>query len=250
MQDITNHYKYLNPNRILIAILPKSRNMPALQSNDSNTFFDHDGEWYRRVESGDCGKDQLLRTAKFGLSHNIAGILTILGAGYIIQDIAKDAARRKPTKNRIILVMSSCDFLQAIVIPQSAQRWYPKVLVFREQWGINWRATFRALLHWWQELDQHCIMSPWPSAICSSCAMSTRIRNCISLSPTFYTCPWSYAWWLPSVACPLGSTTLMATTLVSWVHHHCIAIHLSPLLSASVVKSTLSGFIQAVPWWL
>ena len=52
----------------------------------------------------------------------IAGILTILGAGYIIQDIAKDAARRKPTKNRIILVMSSCDFLQAIVIPQSAQR--------------------------------------------------------------------------------------------------------------------------------
>jgi hypothetical protein len=42
-----------------------------------------------------------------------AGILTILGAGYIIQDIAKDAARRKPTKNRIMLFMSSCDFLHA-----------------------------------------------------------------------------------------------------------------------------------------
>ena len=49
------------------------------------------------------------------IGFRIAGILTILGAGYIIQDIAKDAARRKTTKNRIMLFMSCCDFLNGFV---------------------------------------------------------------------------------------------------------------------------------------
>ena len=39
------------------------------------------------------------------------GMLTLLGASYIIQDITKGAARRKLTKNRIILFMSICDFI-------------------------------------------------------------------------------------------------------------------------------------------
>ena len=38
-------------------------------------------------------------------------MLTLLGASYIIQDITKGAARRKLTKNRIILFMSICDFI-------------------------------------------------------------------------------------------------------------------------------------------
>jgi cytochrome bd-type quinol oxidase subunit 2 len=41
------------------------------------------------------------------------GIFTILGAGYIIQDITKDAARRKRTKNRIMLFMSISDLMAA-----------------------------------------------------------------------------------------------------------------------------------------
>jgi hypothetical protein len=41
------------------------------------------------------------------------GIFTVLGAGYIIQDITKDAERRKRTKNRIMLVMSICDLMTA-----------------------------------------------------------------------------------------------------------------------------------------
>ena len=40
-----------------------------------------------------------------------AGVVSALGAGYIIQDIVKDANRRKPTRNRIMLFMSTCDFL-------------------------------------------------------------------------------------------------------------------------------------------
>ena len=44
----------------------------------------------------------------------IAGTLSVLGAGYIMQDIVKDAARRKATKNRIILLMSACDFLNQL----------------------------------------------------------------------------------------------------------------------------------------
>ena len=43
-------------------------------------------------------------------------ILTFLGAGYIIQDILKDAARRKATKNRIMLFMSVSDFVNSISI--------------------------------------------------------------------------------------------------------------------------------------
>jgi hypothetical protein len=56
----------------------------------------------------------------------VVGILTILGAGYIIQDIAKDAARRKPTKNRIMLFMSSCDFLNAFVTSVIGKAMVPK----------------------------------------------------------------------------------------------------------------------------
>ena len=41
----------------------------------------------------------------------IAGTLSVLGACYIIEDIVKDAARRKATKNRIMVLMSACDFL-------------------------------------------------------------------------------------------------------------------------------------------
>jgi hypothetical protein len=44
----------------------------------------------------------------------IAGILTVICAGYIIQDVVKDAGRRKATKNRIILLMSVCDFLNQL----------------------------------------------------------------------------------------------------------------------------------------
>ena len=39
------------------------------------------------------------------------GIFTVLGAVYIIQDITKDAERRKRTKNRIMLFMSICDLI-------------------------------------------------------------------------------------------------------------------------------------------
>jgi hypothetical protein len=56
----------------------------------------------------------------------VVGILTIFGAGYIIQGIAKDAARRKPTKNRIILVMSICDFLNALVTSVLGTSMVPK----------------------------------------------------------------------------------------------------------------------------
>ena len=40
-----------------------------------------------------------------------AAILTVFGASYIIQDITKDATRRKETKNRIISFMSFCDLI-------------------------------------------------------------------------------------------------------------------------------------------
>ena len=46
-----------------------------------------------------------------------AGILGLLGSMYIIQDILKDTRRRKPTKNRIILFMSICDFLFSVSSP-------------------------------------------------------------------------------------------------------------------------------------
>ena len=46
-----------------------------------------------------------------------AGTLGLLGSIYIIQDILKDTRRRKPTKNRIILFMSICDFLFSISSP-------------------------------------------------------------------------------------------------------------------------------------
>lgn len=39
--------------------------------------------------------------------------------------------------------MISCDFLNALVHALIA--WSQKVLVFREQWGVNWHATCRAL---------------------------------------------------------------------------------------------------------
>ena len=41
------------------------------------------------------------------------GMMTVLGSGYIIQDVVKDEARRKRTKNKIMLFMSICDFLHA-----------------------------------------------------------------------------------------------------------------------------------------
>ena len=46
-----------------------------------------------------------------------AGTLGLLGSIYIIQDVLKDSRRRKPTKNRIILLMSICDFLSSISGP-------------------------------------------------------------------------------------------------------------------------------------
>ena len=64
-------------------------------------------EWEKSIET-------FLHSAREQSRVNVAraaGILTLMGSGYIIQDIAKDAARRKPTKNRIILFMSICDFL-------------------------------------------------------------------------------------------------------------------------------------------
>ena len=45
----------------------------------------------------------------------VSSSLTLIGAAYIIQDILKDATRRKATKDRIILVMSICDALTAIL---------------------------------------------------------------------------------------------------------------------------------------
>ena len=68
-------------------------------------------EWNRNIEAWiDSSERQFVL-----IIVRIAGILTLLGAGYIIQDILKDADRRQRTKNRIISVMSSCDFLNALV---------------------------------------------------------------------------------------------------------------------------------------
>jgi hypothetical protein len=64
-------------------------------------------EWNRAIE-GWFNSSEYRASAIIARS---AGALTILGAGYIIQDIFKDATRRKPTRNRIMLLMSSCDFL-------------------------------------------------------------------------------------------------------------------------------------------
>ena len=56
-----------------------------------------------------------------------AGGLSTLGAGYIIQDIAKDADRREPTSNRIMLFMSICDFVAmffaAVIGPAMVPEW-------------------------------------------------------------------------------------------------------------------------------
>ena len=56
----------------------------------------------------------------------VAGCLTLLGSSYIIQDILKDATRRKATKNRIVLFMSLCDLATSLVdsIPQNM--WAPR----------------------------------------------------------------------------------------------------------------------------
>jgi hypothetical protein len=68
-------------------------------------------EWNRVIET--WLNSSTLRT--FTIIVRSAGSLTILGACYIIQDILKDVARRKTTKNRIILFMSGCDFLNVFV---------------------------------------------------------------------------------------------------------------------------------------
>ena len=68
-------------------------------------------EWNRLIEAWINSSERQSLT----IAARIAGMLTILGAGYIIHDIVKDAARRKSTKNRIIFLMSSCDFLNALV---------------------------------------------------------------------------------------------------------------------------------------
>ena len=79
-------------------------------------------EWNRNIEAWiDSSERQSLV-----IIVRIAGILTFLGAGYIIQDILKDADRRKPTRNRIILVMSSCDVLDALVHSIIASFMIPK----------------------------------------------------------------------------------------------------------------------------
>jgi hypothetical protein len=79
-------------------------------------------EWYRTIESrlnSAANRNSLIVL-------RIAGIFSIFGAVYIIQDIAKDAARRKRTKNRIMLYMSICDFLNAFVITVIGPAMVPK----------------------------------------------------------------------------------------------------------------------------
>ena len=56
----------------------------------------------------------------------IAGTLTLLGSGYIVQDILKDATRRKATKNRIMLFMSFCDILNSMVYSLPLNAMAPK----------------------------------------------------------------------------------------------------------------------------
>lgn len=63
----------------------------------------------------------------FAIITRSAGGLSTLGAGYIIQDIAKDADRREPTSNRIMLFMSICDFVAmffaAVIGPAMVPEW-------------------------------------------------------------------------------------------------------------------------------
>ena len=47
----------------------------------------------------------------------ISGILSMLGAIYIIQDVMRHAERRNTTKNRIILLMSISDFIYSLFRP-------------------------------------------------------------------------------------------------------------------------------------
>ena len=56
----------------------------------------------------------------------VSGTLSLLGAGYIIQDILKDASRRKATKERIMLFMSTCDALISIVDAIPNNLWAPR----------------------------------------------------------------------------------------------------------------------------
>ena len=79
-------------------------------------------EWNESIESklNSSGHRNLVLVLR------IAGILTILGAGYIIQDICKDEARRKTTKNKIIICMSSCDLLYAFFISVIGPAMVPK----------------------------------------------------------------------------------------------------------------------------
>ena len=95
-----------------------------------------------------------------------AGIMTILGAGYIIQDVLKDEARRKRTKNRIILLMNICDLLCVFFTSVLGSVMIPKKLVLQEQREMSYLVKFKDLLEMHSVLHRHCITFPWQSVIC------------------------------------------------------------------------------------
>jgi hypothetical protein len=91
----------------------------------------------------------------------------------------------------------------------------------------------QGLFQMYQECHLDRTIVPWHSAICSRCAINTRMSSCGIMSPTCYYPHIPYL----SLAWPLEYTITMTCTLVSCIHHLSVVIKPSPLLSTSVVKS-------------
>ena len=96
-------------------------------------------EWNENIEAWikSSERHSLLLTAR------VAGIMSILGAGYIIQDIVKDPARRTVTRNRIMVVMSTCDLLDALVHAVLAPFLVPKETGIPEAMGNELTCTIQ-----------------------------------------------------------------------------------------------------------
>ena len=88
-----------------------------------------------------------------------AEVLSALGAGYIILDIVKDADRRKPTRNVIMLFMSTCDYLFQFRY-WSCHGWTWVCIAFQEQRAINGRVMYRDLSY--MQAESHRAFTTYP----------------------------------------------------------------------------------------
>ena len=79
----------------------------------------------------------------------ISGLLTVFGGGYILQDIAKDAARWKSTKNRIIFFMSICDVINQVLNSLIGEAAVPKDIGLLGAVGNETTCDIQGFLAYW-----------------------------------------------------------------------------------------------------